>query len=187
MNKTIEKAIDTPKVQQNIQSTVIGSQSINTYHIQYNIQYQQLETETEKQISTSLTDKEITLQEQKVINKTVLFLGTKELFISHRQATVNNLIECYNKLEKKLGSKLSKFTNAVSMTNIAGKLANIIPGGGVAEAPVGLLGDVINLTGTIIKEKDLPKFTKVFQEILAKDKKNLSLFDSNYLSLINTV
>ncbi|CAG8453279.1 3893_t:CDS:2 [Ambispora gerdemannii] len=63
------------------------------------------------------------------------------------------------------------------MTNIAGKLANIIPGGEVAEAPIGIVGDVINLTGTIIKGKDLEKYTKQFQEILAKDKKNLFLFD----------
>jgi len=73
------------------------------------------------------------------------------------------------------------------MTNIAGKLAKIIPGGGAAETPIGLLGDTINLTGTIIKEKDLKKFTKHFQEILDKDKKNLPLFDGNCLSLINTV
>jgi len=186
MNKTIEKAIDTPKIQ-NIQNAVYGSQSINTYQIQYNIQYQQLETETEKQISTSLTDKEATPEEQRVINKTILFLGTKELFINYRQDTINSLIDCYNKLEKKLGNKLNKFTTAVSMTNIAGKLASIVPGGGVAEVPIGLVGDTINLTGTIIQGKDLEKFTKQFQEILAKDKKNLSLFDSNYLSLINTV
>ncbi|CAI2161631.1 15281_t:CDS:2 [Funneliformis geosporum] len=152
-------------------------QSINTYQIQYNVQYQQLETETEKQITASLTDKEVTLEEQKVINKTILFLGTKELFINYRQATINNLIECYNRLEKRLGSKLNKFTNAVSMTNIAGKLASIIPGGGVVEVPIGLLGDTINLTGTIIQGKDLEKFTKQFQEILVSDKKNLSLFD----------
>ncbi|CAG8699603.1 5272_t:CDS:2, partial [Ambispora leptoticha] len=143
ISKTIEKAIDTP------------NQSINTYNIQYNTQYQQLETETEKQITESLTDKEVTPEEQKVINKTILFLGTKELFINHRQATVNSLIDCYNKLEKRLGNKLNKFTTAVSMTNIASKLANIIPGGGVVEAPIGILGDTINLTGNIIKEKDL--------------------------------
>jgi hypothetical protein len=186
MNEIIRETATTPKVQ-TIQHTVIGSQSINTYHIQYNVQYQQLETETEKQISESLSNKEATPEEQKIINKTVLFLGTKELFINHRQATINNLIECYNKLEKKTGSKLSKFTTAVSMTNIAGKLANIIPSGGVAEAPIGLVGDIINLTGTIIKEKDLEKFTKQFQAILAQDKKNLSLFDGNYLSLINVI
>jgi len=186
MNKTIDKAISTPQVQ-NIQHTVIGSQSINTYQIQYNVQYQQLETDVEKQINASLTDKEITPQEQKIINKTILFLGTKELFINHRQATINNLIDCYNKLEKRLGNKLNKFTNAVSMTNMASKLASIIPGGGVAEAPIGLVGDTINLTGTIIQGKDLAKFTKQYQEILDKDKKNLSLFDSNYLSLINAV
>jgi len=182
----MRKEISTPKIQ-NIQHTVIGSQSINTYNIQYNVQYQQLETETEKQIIESLSDKEATPEEQRVINKTVLFLGTKELFINYRQATVNNLIECYNKLEKKSGNKLNRFTTAVSMTNIAGKLASIIPGGGVVEVPVGLVGDTINLTGTIIQDKILEKFTKQFQEILAKDKKNLSLFDSNYLTLINTV
>src|SRR6185437_4307459 len=99
----MRKEISTPKIQ-NIQHTVIGSQSINTYNIQYNVQYQQLETETEKQIIESLSDKEATPEEQRVINKTVLFLGTKELFINYRQATVNNLIECYNKLEKKSGN-----------------------------------------------------------------------------------
>jgi len=181
MNKTIDKAISTPKFQ-----TI---QSISTYQIQYNVQYQQLETETEKKITESLTKQEIsaTSEEQRVINKTILFLGTKELFINHRQAAINNLIDCYNKLEKRLGSKLNKFTTATSMMNIAGKLAGIIPGGGIAEAPIGLVGDTINLTGTIIQGKDLEKFTKQFQEILAKDKKNLSLFDGNYLSLVNTV
>jgi DNA repair exonuclease SbcCD ATPase subunit len=162
-----------------------------TYQIQiiqqYSIQYQQLASEAEKEITESLSDKEVTPQEQKVINKTILFLGTKELFINYRQNSINDLIECYNKLEKRFESKLNKFTTAVSMTNIAGKLAKIIPGGGVAEAPIGILGDTINLTGTIIKEKDLEKFTKQFQTILDKDKKNLSLFDGNYLSLINTV
>jgi len=186
MNEIIKEVAIVPKFQ-NIQHTVIGSQSINTYQIQYNIRYQQLEAETEKQIVESLTDKEISPQEQKVINKTILFLGTKELFINYRQNSINNLIECYNKLEKRLGSKLSKFITASSMMNITGKLASIIPGGGVAEVPAGIIGDTINLTGTIIKEKDLTKFTKVFQEILAKDKKNLSLFDGNYLSLISTI
>jgi len=185
MNEIIKEAATMPKFQG--KNIVFGSQSINTYQIQYNIQYQQLATETEKQITESLTGKEITPQEQKVINQTVLFLGTKELFINYRQATINNLIECYNKLEKKLGNKLNKFTTAVSMTNIAGKLASIIPGGGVVEAPIGVVGDVINLTGTIIQGKDLEKFTKQFQTILAQDKKNLSLFDGNYLSLINVI
>src|ERR1700753_4409631 len=99
MNEIIRETAITPKVQQNIQNAVY-SQSINTYNIQYNIQYQQLESETEKQVSVSLTDKEINPQEQKIINKAILFLGTKELFINHRQNSINNLIECYNKLEK---------------------------------------------------------------------------------------
>ncbi|CAG8557447.1 324_t:CDS:2, partial [Racocetra persica] len=153
----------------------------------YRTNYQQLAAETENQIIAFLSNKEIIPQEQKVINKTILFLGTKELFVNYRQTTINNLIDCYNKLEKRLGSKLHKFTTAVSMTNIAGKLASIIPGGGVAEAPLGILGDTINLTGTIIQGKLLDKFTKQFQEILAKDKKNLSLFDGNYLELRNII
>jgi len=172
-----------------IGNTISGDANLSNQFIyqQYNVQYQQLETDLERQTSEILTNQEITPQEQKIINKTILFLGTKELFINYRQATVNNLIECYNRLEKKSGSKLNKFTTAVSMTNIAGKLAKIIPGGGVAEAPIGIVGDIINLTGTIIKGKDLDKCNKAFQEILTKDKKNLSLFDGNYLSLTNAI
>jgi hypothetical protein len=180
----MRKEISTPKVQ-NI-NTVFGSQSINAYQIQYNIQYQQLETETEKQITESLTDRGITPQEQKVINQTILFLGTKELFINYRQASINNLIECYNKLEKS-EVKLRKFGIASSVMGITGKLANIIPGGGVAEVPMGIIGDTINLAGTIIKEKDLAKLTKQFQTTQSQDEKKLSLFDENYQSLTKTI
>ena len=187
-HEIIREAALTPKNQNqwNIEGdSSFSNQSNNTYQ-QYNVHYRQLETETEKEITASLTDQKITPQEQKIINQTILFLGTKELFINYRQASIDSLIGCYNKLEKSTG-KLNRFTTASSMTNIAGKLAKIIPGGGAAETPIGLLGDTINLTGTIIKEKDLKKFTKHFQEILDKDKKNLPLFDGNCLSLINTV
>jgi len=171
------------------------STQLITYHTQneglqqelteFKKKYQKLSTDLEKQIDKTLT--EITLKEKQIINQTILFLGTKELFINHRQATINNLIDSYNKLEKRLGSKLNKFTTAVSMTNIAGKLASIIPGGGVAETPVRILGDTINLTGTIVQGKDLEKFTKQFQAILAQDEKNMFLFDESYQLLIKAI
>src|ERR1700722_1038966 len=139
MREKLDKVIDTPKVQ-NI-NTVFGSQSINTYQIQYTQNYQQLATET-------LTDQEITSQEQKIINQTILFLGTKELFINYRQASIDSLTDCYNKLEKS-ESKLKKFGLASSMMGITSKIAKAIPGGGVAETPIGIIGDTINLTGNV--------------------------------------
>src|SRR5207247_1611342 len=121
-----------------------------TYQTQYIQNYQKLESDLEEQITEPLTSQETTLQERKVINKTILFLGTKELFINYRQASINSLIDCYNKLEKS-GSKLTRFANIASMMNITGKLANIIPGGGIAESSLGLAGDAINLAGTVIE------------------------------------
>jgi len=182
------EAENTQGVVAEIDVEVLGDVSIQGNEIIIWKNYQKLESETEEQVSESLSDKEIvaTPEEQKVINKTILFLGTKELFINYRQATINNLIECYNKLEKSTG-KLNRFTTASSVMNITSRLANIIPDGGVAEVPIGLAGDAINLTGNIIKEKGLKKFAKQFQEILAKDKKNLSVFDGSYLSLVNIV
>lgn len=105
MREKLGKVIDTPKFQ-TIQSTVISSKSINTYHIQYNVQYQQLETEIEKQISEPLTKLEVTEQDKKVINQTIIFWGVQELFFNYRKNTIDKLVNCYCRLANK--TKITK-------------------------------------------------------------------------------
>jgi len=70
---------------------------------------------------------------------------------------------------------------------ITSKLTKIIPGGGLVETPIGIIGDITNLAGTIIEGRNLEKCTKAFQEILTRDKKNLPLFDEYYESLVKTI
>jgi len=163
-----------------------SNQITTTYQTQYNIQYQQLMKEIKQEVNDSLIDiKEITPQEQQVINQTVFFLGAKELFINYRQAIISKLINCYCKLAGK--NKSTKFATFSSVMGITGKIAKIIPGGGVAEEPLGIVGDVVSLTGTIIQEKNLDKCIKEFQRILAEDEKSLPLFDENYRSLTQAI
>ncbi|CAH1760406.1 5650_t:CDS:2 [Entrophospora sp. SA101] len=109
--------------------------------------------DVEEKTNEILTNQEITPQEQKAINQVILFLGTKELFINYRQAVLNKLIDCYCRLANK--SKSTKLTTFNSMMGITSKIAKAIPGGEVAETSMGIIGDTINLTGTLIQEKNL--------------------------------
>ncbi|WP_172575259.1 leucine-rich repeat domain-containing protein [endosymbiont GvMRE of Glomus versiforme] len=161
-----------------------SNQVITNYQTKYIQNYQQLAEETGKEIEF-LDIKEITPQEKQVINKTIIFLGTKELFINYRQEVINHLIDSYCKLAGKNNS--TKFVTFNSMMGITSKLTNVIPGGGVVETPLGILGDTINLAGTVIQEKNLKKCLKKFQEVFDKDKESLSLFDESYRSLIQTI
>lgn len=172
MNKTIEKAIEVPKIQ-NIQNAVI-----NNY-------YQQALQEIEQTITQSLIGQEITPQDQTIINQTILFLGVRELFINYRQLVINNLIESYCQLANK--SKFTRLTNFNSMMNITSKIAKTISGGGVAETPLGILGDTINLANSLLQEKNSKNYIKKLKEILDQDKKNLSLFDEHYSHLEKTL
>ncbi|CAJ0761238.1 16488_t:CDS:2 [Entrophospora sp. SA101] len=135
------------------QQVSTGNNAIFNNQTQYNIQYQQLAKDVEEKTNEILTNQEITPQEQKAINQVILFLGTKELFINYRQAVLNKLIDCYCRLANK--SKSTKLTTFNSMMGITSKIAKAIPGGEVAETSMGIIGDTINLTGTLIQEKNL--------------------------------
>jgi len=168
----------------NVGNVVTRDINQTTYQ-QYNVQYQQLETDLKQQASKILTNQEITPRDQKIINQTIIFLGTKELFINYRQAIVNNLIDCYCKLAGK--DKTPLVAKFVSVMGITSKIAKTAPGGGVAETPLGIIGDIANLVATIKKESDLKQCIKEFQEILAKDGENLTLLKKGYWSLIQVI
>jgi hypothetical protein len=153
----------------------------DNFSISNQFNYQQLITETEKETKQSLTNQVVTEQDQKVINRTIIFLGAKELFINYRQTIINHLIEGYCKLTKQ--NKTSKFNTASGLMGITNKLAGLVPGGAIAQTSVGILGDTIDLAGTIHQEKNLKQCLKKLQEILTKDKKALTLFDEYYQPL----
>jgi hypothetical protein len=163
---------------------VLGDISIQRNEVIIQQIYQQLVTETESQITNSLSDKEITSQDQKIINQTILFLGTKELFINYRQQIINNLIETYCKFANK---KYAKFARTADLMGITGKIAKAIPSGGAASASMGIVGDIASLTGTLLQEKNLKKCLKEFQEILKQDQENLALFHTGHQSLTQTI
>ena len=195
INQIISQAMFTPKIQQvtisNISQSDINIVGDNSHLVNQNITnyqtiYQQLVTETEKEIESLLIDiKEIIPQEKQIINQTILFLGTKELFINYRQEIISRLIDCYCNLASK--SKSTKLANFNSIMNITSKIANTIPTGGTVETPLGILGDTINLAEAIIQEKNLKQCIKKLQQIFAKDKESLSLFDENYRSLTQSI
>jgi hypothetical protein len=163
---------------------VLGDVSIQRNEIIIQQIYQQLVTATENQITDSLSDKEITSQDQKIINQTILFLGTKELFINYRQQIINNLIETYCKFANK---KYAKFARTADLMGITSKIAKAIPSGGAASASMGIVGDIASLTGTLLQEKNLKKCLKEFQEILKQDQENLTLFHTGHQSLIRAI
>jgi hypothetical protein len=181
----MRKEISTPKVQ-NIQHTVIGSQSINTYQIQHNLYYQQLQTDLEQQTSEILTNQEITSQDQQIINQTIIFLGTQELFVDYRQKLLNKLIDGYCQLAKK--NKWTKWaTFSSNLTGIGSKIAGAIPKGNIAQTSLGIIADTINLAANITQERNLEKYRQKLQEILTKDKEALTLFDNYYHPLEKTL
>ncbi|CAJ0912271.1 9070_t:CDS:2 [Entrophospora sp. SA101] len=57
--------------------------------------------------------------------------------------------------EQKAINQSTKLTTFNSMMGITSKIAKAIPGGEVAETSMGIIGDTINLTGTLIQEKNL--------------------------------
>jgi len=181
MSKTIDKAIDAPKTQINQNTTI--------YQTQYNIQqyiksYQQIANETEKEISEPLTNLQITEQDKQVIKQTIIFLGAKEIFINYRQVIINRLIESYCKLANK---KYAKFARVTSLMGITSKIAGSVPGGGIAQSSLGIIGDIASLTGAIIQDKDLEKCQREFKEILKQDQENLALFWTGYQSLTQVI
>lgn len=151
---------------------------LNAYQTQYNTYYQQLTTEIEKETAKHLTDLQLTDQDQVAINQTIIFRGVQELFLNYRQALLDKLIEGYCGLVKKNKStKLAGFTSLMGITN---KLVGAIPGGDVAQAPLGIISDTINLASDILKERNLTNYHQKLQQILNEDKKVLTLFDSYY-------
>ncbi|WNE41189.1 MAG: hypothetical protein mread185_000646 [Mycoplasmataceae bacterium] len=148
--------------------------------------HQQTLQAIEQEINQSLKSTTITPSEQKIINQTILYLGTQEIFLNYRQELVSNLIKGYCQLASK-----SKFTKLAQQTtqfmNISSKLAGAILGGAVAQAPLDSLGTIINLAQNTLQEKDLKKYLKKLQSIFAQDQQSLTLFDESYRSLINSI
>jgi len=155
-----------------------------TTYQQCNVQYQQLVVEVEQQTSESLAKCNVAPEEQQIINQTILFLGTKELFINYRQIIINRLIDCYCKLANK---KYTRFTRATSLMGITSKIVGSVPGGELAQSSLGVIGDVASLAGIIKQSKDLERCQKEFKKILGQDRENLSLFHAGYQSLIQAI
>jgi hypothetical protein len=164
-------------------------QGNNIYNHQQNnyVQvYQQILSEANHQISQSLAKSTISPQEKKIINQTIIYLGTKEIFLNYRQEIITDLINSYCRLVSK--NKFGKFANhATQLMNISSKLAGAIPGGTVAQSPLGSLGIIISLAQATSQEKDLKKYLKKLQEIFDKDQEALDLFDDSYRSLTDSI
>jgi hypothetical protein len=163
----------------------VGNQANFTNQITNNY-YQQIISEIEQEIANSLAKQEISPAEQKVINQTIIYLGTQELFLNYRQELISNLIKSYCQLTKQ--SKLVKLTNNLGkIMNISSKLAGKLPGGKVAETPLNILETILNLAQSTLQEEDLKKYRQQLQEIFVKDKQSLILFDESYRSLIQSI
>nr|CAG8443473.1 13420_t:CDS:2 [Entrophospora candida] len=84
-----------------INCNIVNVSDNSTLINQYNLYYQQLANETEREISEPLTNLQITEQDKKVINQVIIFWGVQELFFNYRKKTIDKLVNCYCRLANK--------------------------------------------------------------------------------------
>jgi hypothetical protein len=175
----MRKEISTPKVQ-NIQHTVIGSQSINSYQIQYNLQQSQQGLIDFKQKYRALEATNEPIPDKQKLKKTILFLGAKKIFATTRKNTINKLIDTYESSGKTTKNFDKLDTTGKHISDSGDLIGTLIPGGSV---PAKLLGKGISTIAKLFKSNSLTDHSQNFENHLIEDEKSTLLLEETYCSL----
>ncbi|CAB4443052.1 unnamed protein product [Rhizophagus irregularis] len=129
------------------------------------------------------TYNEATPKGKEIIEKMLVFLEAKQIFLNTRQGTIGRLGKCYNDFKKSVETgKYALFTQG---SNQVSSIGGIIPDlGGIIVKAVGV---VCSGTVNIFKNNAWKNCRNNFEKFLANDEKKLFWFKEKYLSLITIV
>lgn len=162
----------------------IGDRTTISNQFTYNINYN-YNKELAKQELTGL-EKDYWLivnepsSDPQKLKKSVLFLGTKQIFATTRQGTIDNLSKTHENADES-GKKYDKIALVGNYIGEVKEIASLVPGGGIV---TDILSKGIPTIANLLKSRSIITHSQEFGDYLIEDEKALSLLEKTYQSLV---